>query len=303
MIPAGRYEAAPVVPVSFAVARDGSLWLLDEVKHRLAHFDATGTLLGAIGGITFDLFHPRPRDVAMDGDVPVVLEDGLRHEGIVEVPRGGGRFASAVVHTEDGAVHVSDLIQVSRSIESAGPVDGQVEGRPFVAGGPVGHRPAGVADLGIPGARAARFLPGLPLGDGNHLGLRFVGPTELEATFNGPETTSVLPIRLRLEAEGRRVSGFASGEFQTALEHGVACIVQLAPSRPQATRRLGGGRWFLELSDDGSPMAWERIPVPSFDDSAVVRHLAVGPNGSLYLMQVDPGGVSILRRPRSSAGR
>ena len=129
-----------------------------------------------------------------------------------------------------------------------------------------------------------------------------MGPTELEATFTSPGSSSVLPIHLRLEAGGRSAFGFASGEFLTALRHGVACIVQMAPASPTVARRFGGGRWFLELSDDGSPMAWERIPKPSFDDSAVVRHLAVGPDRVLSLMQVDAGGVSILRRP-STEGR
>ena len=61
-------------------------------------------------------------------------------------------------------------------------------------------------------------------------------------------------------------------------------------------RRYGGGRWFLELEDDGSPLVWERLPNVPLEDEDVVRHLAAGPDGSVYLMQVDRKGVSIYRR-------
>ena len=53
---------------------------------------------------------------------------------------------------------------------------------------------------------------------------------------------------------------------------------------------------FLELSDDGSPVIWERVPVPQIDDESVIRRLAVGPDHALYLMQVNAHEVSIYRR-------
>src|SRR5205823_10640535 len=151
MLPAGRYEVAPVVPFSFAVAANGSLWFLDEVKHRLAHFGVGGSFLGAIGGVAFDRFHPRARDVVMEGAGPILLEDGLRHEGIVATPRPGGGFTSAVTHDAAGPVHVSGLIQTSPQARSRTPVAGSVEGRPFVPGDTIERRPQGVADLGLPG--------------------------------------------------------------------------------------------------------------------------------------------------------
>jgi hypothetical protein len=120
---------------------------------------------------------------------------------------------------------------------------------------------------------------------------------DLEATFvtasGGP---TVLPIRFRLKSGARRISAVASAEFQTALGHGVACLIQIAPNSSKNSLRYGGGRWFLELSDDGSPLVWERIRKPKLDDGGVVRHLAPGPDGSVYLMQVNTSGVTISRR-------
>ena len=95
---------------------------------------------------------------------------------------------------------------------------------------------------------------------------------------------------------GRQLDASAAVISEVPLDHGIAALVQIAPTRPVQAHRFGDGRWFLELSDDGSPLRWERIGEPAFDDESVVRHLTSGPEGAIYLMRAHRGGISVFRR-------
>jgi hypothetical protein len=296
VVPIGRHTPIPYVPKSFAVAGDGSVWILDAVKHRLAHYTTDGRFIGEIGGIPFDPHHPSPRDIAMDRETPVLLQTHLvEHWGYVFAPGESGSATSVRVHDARGPLYVSYLIQtVDRSSHA---LLGDIEGRAFHVPQLPTRRPEGVADLGLTSGGEVHMLPGRPLGGGGFAAIRFAGSTDIETTFlSASGESSVLPIRLRLKAGNHTISAVAGGEFQTALQHGVACLIRIAPNSPKDAQRYGGGRWFLELDDDGSPVVWERLPGVPVEDEDVVRHLAVGPDGSVYLMQVNRQGVSISKR-------
>jgi hypothetical protein len=295
-VPIGRHTPVPYVPMSFAVAGDGSVWFLDPVKRRLAHYSSDGDFLGEIGGIPFDRFHPSPRDIAMVGGVPVVLQFSLDdNRGFILEPEPESRSTSVTVHNASTPLLVSNLIQTTDP--SSTTVIGQIDGAAFRFGEPVIPHPRGVADLGLSANGRVRFLTGMPLADGRFARLRMADFVDLEATFvTASGASTVLPIRFRLTARHRRISPVVSAEFQTVLQHGVACLIQIAPNSSRNSLRYGGGRWVLELSDDGSPLVWERIRKPKLDDGGVVRHLAPGPDGSVYLMQVNRSGVTISRR-------
>jgi hypothetical protein len=79
----------------------------------------------------------------------------------------------------------------------------------------------------------------------------------------------------------------------------VLFLVKVAPTRPGDADRFGGGRWLLRVGT--SPLLWERLPYPETLDELQHRHLAVGPDGSIYLMVVGKGGELILRRPAPEA--
>jgi hypothetical protein len=295
-VPVGRHTPVPYVPKAFAVAGDGSLWFLDPVKRRLAHYSPSGAFLGEIDGVPFDRFHPSPRDIAMVKGTPVVLQDSLDDSrAIVLAPHPEGGSTSISVHDARSSLLVSTLIQTPDPSSSR--AVGRVDGRAFQIGEPVIPDPQGVADLGFSSGGRVRFLPGMPLADGSFVRVRLVDFSDMEATFLAPSgTSSVLRVRFRLTSGHRRISSVSSAEFGTALSRGVACMIRIAPDSPKNSLRYGGGRWFLELSDDGSPLVWERLHMPKFNDNEVVRHLAVGPDGSVYLMQVNASGVSIYRR-------
>ena len=76
-----HHAPLPLMPPSFAVAPDGSLWLLDLVKQRVAHYSAAGAFLGAVGGFEFDRFSPSPLDIAFVGDRLFAVERLARSAG------------------------------------------------------------------------------------------------------------------------------------------------------------------------------------------------------------------------------
>jgi hypothetical protein len=72
--------------------------------------------------------------------------------------------------------------------------------------------------------------------------------------------------------------------------------VSVASSQSLAGGGTAGGRWILQVSDDGSPLVWERLPDSRIADEGQVRHLTVGPDGAVYLMVAGPNGETIYRR-------
>jgi hypothetical protein len=75
----------------------------------------------------------------------------------------------------------------------------------------------------------------------------------------------------------------------------VVMYVMLSPSRTRDARQFGGGRWLLRMGR--SPVLWERLPSPPLSDEPQARHLALGPDGAIYLMVATKEGMLILRRP------
>jgi hypothetical protein len=280
-----------MVPFAFAVAPDGSFWVLDEVKRRIAHYSRAGRYLGDVGGLHFDRFHPHPRDLVMAGEDAVVLEqrnDTLA--GVFDTPVSGGGFRRTPMVSGDRPVQASFLVPTD------GPVVAWVSGRVRPPPELLSRSPRGYARVDRRSGRV-HPLPGLPLEDGNFLRLDLQEDNQnLIARFSTADSTSVLPIHVLVVAGGRAVRAFVGPQTQTALAHGIASFVQLTPSDPQLADRFGGGRWVLGLSDDGSALVWERIRRPAFDDETVVRHLTVGPGDALYLMQADRKGIALLRR-------
>src|SRR5438067_12787062 len=74
LVPSGRSSPLRLVPFAFAIGQDRSIWVLDAVKRRIAHYAADGHYLGAVHGFRFDRFHAHPRDMAFAGDRLVTLE-------------------------------------------------------------------------------------------------------------------------------------------------------------------------------------------------------------------------------------
>ena len=289
-IPEGPRSPQPMVPFAFAIAPDRSIWILDEVKKRVAHFSSSGSYVGEITGLHFDRFHAHPRDLVMLGRDPVVLEQGQGLRGIVEVPAAGGGFDRTPVLAGSRPVRVDELVQTT------GPLVGYVSGRPFHPPARPSFSPYGIYRMDVPGSGTIHRIPGMRLGDGNFIWLHAEGSNPFQTTYTTRDVTATRNLTIRVSAGGRRISAVAGPVTQAALEHGVAAYVSVAPGKPGTAARYGDGRWFLELSDDSTPLVWERLPSPTFDDETQVRHITAGPGGSIYLMTVTDHDVRIYRR-------
>jgi len=196
-------------------------------------------------------------------------------------------------------VIADDLIQgvQTRIVELHGFAD-------LSAGGPSGY--ASVDPAGV-----VASTPGIPVAPDRWMDLedaRDAGePTATDQDFDliltGPDTESVLPIRVRVlvhpGARTASVPAIVGVEAISAIPHGIVAYVQVSPSRPRDAARFGGGHWLLKLSDDGSPIWWERLTEPGLSSEVQVRHLAVGADGRVYRMVAEPDGLSIYRRPGS----
>jgi hypothetical protein len=96
-----RKQGAPIFPVSFAIDDDGSVWILDAVKHRIAHYSSQGVFAGSVeGGLRLDPYHPYPIDMTIIGpSMHVLLEETLR-QWILVLSRDGVEGRTSLVMTE-----------------------------------------------------------------------------------------------------------------------------------------------------------------------------------------------------------
>jgi hypothetical protein len=298
-IPFGRSERAlglltdsrrtpvPYLPRSFSVGPDGSIWILDVLKHRVAHYSVSGAFLGAIGGFRFDRFSPHPRDVVFsDGQLFVLEEDHLK--GILVTVSGDGTLHRARAHVGQAEVGVGLLY----------PSNPGVAGLLFDRTADGSGEPRDVARFD-PTSGEGVLLPGVPVGDDRRIDLRMRGDDQMEILFTMSGRAALQPIDLRaVTGSGQRARGveIVTGPTIMAVTEGAAAIVvRISPSRPGDAERYGGGVWLLRVGVGGKPLLWERLPAPGISDEEQVRRIAAGPDGRLYLMVPTKEGELIYR--------
>jgi hypothetical protein len=290
----------PVVPPSFAIDRDGSLWLIDLVKHRILHFDSSGRLLDVVGGLEFNRFRPYAQDLGFANGRLYVME--FTHNSLQSYVRPvtaagiGGR-----VRVEDRRgrpLHVSHLITPQQEL------NGFSQGLAGVSGG--GPRGGGdTGDLVIdPETGRSSVVVGARMEDGSLVGL---GPSGLHDNQQIPvhhlvsriDNRRLLRLRVQPTASSDiRIPAVAGWQWYTALPHGIAVYVGFSPARLRDQNRYTGSTtWLLEYFDDGQPLVWEPIPRSPLKGAYVWRYLCQGLDGHLYLMLAEKGGMRIFRRP------
>ncbi len=293
-----KFASVPIVPPSFAVGRDGSIWFLDLVKRRLAHFSATGAFLGAVPGLDFNRFDPYAQDIGFAGGRLYLLE--FVHSTIETNLRAviGHRIGPRLrVRTGEEELVMSRLVSpqtavIGRVIGSAG-----TNGQPPTGGG-------GTGDFQVdPSSGRAHRVPGFRLDDGTWLQvapelIREGQTIVIHHLVRGEMTDRLIRVRVvpRLDG-GMRIHSVVGWGPYCVLPHGTATYVHLSPSRAADQDRYGGGQWLFEYFDDGQPLVWERLPDSPLDAAEIYRHLAEGLDGHLYLMLAERGGMRIYRRP------
>ena len=292
-------ESVNSQPSSFAVAADGSFWIADRWKERLARYSPRGRFLGAV----------------RLGQPPARLSIGARRGRIHDlVPTEDGLYAlfdptgGPVARIEPGGevqyfrpqVHGRNL-WVAEVFPSQGLLTMLVGGYVEPDSGFVEDGPVGFFQWEPP--RPPEPLSGLPNGAGSSIQLERVPSAsgadqdfELRVTADGSTYAQPFHVAVRTKAPGGRPlpAEVGPGNFLPTGDD-VVMYVMLSPSRPRDARLFGGGRWLLRMGR--SPVLWERLPSPGVSDEPQTRHLALGPDGAIYLMVTQKGGMLILRRP------
>jgi len=286
----GAYSEAG--PASFAIDADGSIWVLDIVKRRLARYSPDGAFLGAVPGLHPLLSQlPFGQDVAISNGRMYVLQTGGPRTTIRIVTHGVVTEGEQTV-TLDGQEVVMHLVFPSPN-EIVGAVAGLLE--------PLGSGSTGFAELDLPGAGSATLLPGAPVGPSRWIDVVGVDDRSFEVHFSDPAGTAVQPIRvatvLRDHGRLKHLDGFIGAEIQAVFPDSVGLLVGAAAVLPRSGENVEG-TWYLQVSSDGHPLIWERVPEDG--EGKDIRHLRTfvgGPDDAVYQMRIVRTGVQILRRP------
>jgi hypothetical protein len=280
-------EGPSSLPSSITVASDGTFWIGDRWKKQAAHFSPAGEFLGAVEGLPD---RDRGWDIAyVDGRVYVLAD---QETGKLAIDDGRGRFRFMTVRSAGEAAFIFHIVSTSLGLVAARRSDRPNLGQ-FLR-------------VALPEAAEADPLPGLPYGRGDVFldAVRKESPSgdqEFDLLFISTKQMSIRPLRVELIAHerGKAIPVPAEVGLSEPLPFGedVLFMVRVAPTRPRDAERFGGGRWLLRVGS--SPLLWERLPYPQISDELQHRHLAVGPDGVIYLMVAQNGGELILRRPSS----
>jgi hypothetical protein len=298
-----RLASEPIVPPSFAIGRDGSLWLLDLVKHRIEHYGPTGAFLRAVGGLEFNRFRPYAQDLGFVGDRLYVAE--FTHNTLQTYIRrvsGSGISTRVRVEFRGQPLLISHLVSPGPTMTGYSSGSSGRGGQPPTGGGAQGFREID------PESGASRSVPGIEMSDGSRLGTaaRLIddGRSVLVVhASRGGITRRRLRLDVRPSANSDvRIPVVAGWETYAALPHGFATYTGFSPSRVVDQERYQGStRWLLEYFDDGEPLVWEPLPESPLEGAHVWRHLAEGLDGHLYLMLAEKGGMRIYRHPGAPA--
>jgi len=263
------YHCEAVTPAALAVGPDGSFWIGDTVKHRIAHFGQDGSFLGAI------YMDVGPADLAFAGDRLFALpRPGART--VTSVPKDGD-LEEIVVALDGRAHHVQALVggqdRLTAVIAGAERALGRYWAVAFIDEETGVLSPApGVAVSGD------TWIDLVPL-----IGER---PPAFEVRWlDGRTITQVSQVTMQAIRNGSPVRTTVGDTFvRTATANGVAAIGSMRSAA-----------WYLEIPADGGRPTLERIPYSGFVGDLMMS-LSVGPDGRVYWMQLKNDGLHIYRR-------
>lgn len=279
----------PYIPRAFAIDADRSIWILDVVKERIAHFDPAGRFIGAIEGFRFDRFSPHTRDLVLSGGRAHVLEEiGDRTANVVEASSGGA-LVRRLVQDQGKPVTASYLFPI-------------VEGIGAVVGGYVdsgeGLGPFGSSSLDLEGRGAIQVLPGVPVGPDAWIKADFRSTDDLLSvveTVGDSATEQPIKMVVRPRPGARPIPSVWGGTLVVPVDQAVGIYTRMSPTEAADAERYGGARWFMRVGR--GPLIFERLPDNEISDEELVRPIAASPDGNFYLMLIRKNGVEILRRP------
>jgi hypothetical protein len=276
-------ESPTILPKSFSIAPDGSFWIIDAAKQRVTHHSRAGTLIGdipeSVGSGSTDL-------AFIHGTLYVIA---VHHEGIVFPVEPDGTRGFPTVVTENGrTLYIRTFIPTSHGpfAEISGYTD------------PVATGPTGIYAVELPGSGYISEVPGFTLKNGTAFNLYATGDQEFDLQYFRDDRETIQPLAIDVLARKRfgnkKLSAVVGPGGFVVDRNDVYMYVLISASKPDGSGDQIGGRYLLRVGE--SPILFERLPEPTNEDDTQVRHLALGPDGHIYLMQIDNDAVRIYRR-------
>jgi hypothetical protein len=272
------------VPSALAVDRDGSFWIADGLKARIAHFARDGSFIEAfpaqIGSAVGD--SETSADLAFVGDrLYVLLEERKPRIAPVE---SGGLGEAIIVNNEGQRLHIEALISGQNELLAL------ISGAERLLGGYWAFAtvdPATGQVTPAPGVRdsTGAYVDLQPKLDGSP------GTFEIRWSREGHGLVAVQELRFQLVRGGEeRKTSVGDTYVRTATHWGVATVMSIG-----AGQGIPVGKWYLEILPESPPIVFERLPDDGFIRN-VRRYLTVGPDGQVYWMRLLEDGLRIYRR-------
>jgi hypothetical protein len=273
-----------LIPSALAIDPDGSFWIADSFKARIAHFARDGSLIEAfpaeIGSAVPD--SSGSADLAFVGDrLYVLLEEGRSRVVPVE---SGGLGEPIFVNNEGQGLHVEAVIPGQDELTV------MISGAERLLGG---YWAFATVD---PATGQTTPSPGVRGSTGSHVAFWPLldtppGDYQIQWFRDGHAIVAAQDVRFQLVRNGHEFRTTVGDAYvRTATGHGVATIVGMSNLLGSAS-----GRWYLEIVPESPGIVFERIPEEGFIGDAR-RALTVGPDGGVYWMRLLEDGLHIYRR-------
>jgi hypothetical protein len=274
-------------PSSFAIGDDNTLWVADRWRFRMVHYTLEGRYLGAV---PIDPHVSRIQDIV--ATQRAIYASTYYQYGHVRAVEPDMTVHPINVHQDGRPLVVEEIYGTALGLVAR--IYGYSEDLqdPRLIGGPRG--PIGYFLVNANGTVAR--LDGIPLGPDRSVAVEASGDTGFSLTFRAPGEEFVQSVDVELWRAGARRSTQAVPTLDeiSPYQHGIVSLVGISADTPR--NEHDGGRWLLRIGE--GPILWERLPEPGIqDDPPQSRHIAVGPDGAIYLMLAEKGGELILRRP------
>jgi hypothetical protein len=269
------FHCERVVPAALAVAPDGSYWVADSYKRRIAHFAVDGSFIEAIPT------GRGPADLAFVGDRLYVL---FQESGRTIAPADSGELGEPIGTTATGhPMHVLAFAGNQDQVLAWFTEAERTLGRFWAIGGidPATGEVTAAPGVQVSGEVAMDLVP-----------LLETRPLSYEVRWSEDgRLIGRQEIRFQLVRDSRRVRTTVGDTFiRTSTPTSISTLVSLANGQG-----LPVGIWYLEIPADGTQPTFERIPGDAFIADAI-RYIALGPDGAIYWMRLLEDGLHIHRR-------
>jgi hypothetical protein len=272
------------VPSALAVDPDGSFWIADGLKERIAHFARDGSFIEAF-----------PAHIGTALDVTEHAADlAFVRERLYLLPEEGG---SKVVPMEAGGPGEPIIVNdQGKELDVEAIIPGQDQLLVLISG--ADRLLGGFWAYATVDPTTGQVTPSGGVVDsvGSQVNIQpvFDGPPatfEIQWAQEGEGVAAVQEVRFQVVRNGEeRRTSVGDMYLRTTTRWGVATIVSISQGGSTSI-----GMWFLEILPESPSIVFERIPEGGFIGQ-VRRYLTVGSDGTVYWMRLLEDGLHIYQR-------